>query len=329
MQNLHDIQEKIFFESKSILETLSKISSKEELLSKQDLFAEVTDRIAFLKILEKNKENFIIQSPLQINDNQEINSNFNNEIIEEDLVEEDIMEEEVIFTNELNDIENETISDEEKIAEVLETISENTIIETIETKTTIIEENISLIVEQEQADYEEKIAQKEKEFLELEERRRKIVEFNKKEVVHFQKEEVLEEKSNTQQAEKKFKLANIKGLKIVQNIFDEDPLEKEMEKEESKTEMGSLLKSNIPTDFMEAETKKHQFKLDLNDKVAFTQILFKGNDEELKYTIDKLNSFDNAEDAKQYLSEIYHLKDWQKVDEYAQRLWSLVENKFL
>ncbi|MGZ5263686.1 MAG: hypothetical protein ACXWCF_07860, partial [Kaistella sp.] len=59
MQNLQDIQEKIFFESKTILETLSRINSKEELLAKQDLFAEVTDRIAFLRILDKNREHFI------------------------------------------------------------------------------------------------------------------------------------------------------------------------------------------------------------------------------------------------------------------------------
>jgi hypothetical protein len=30
-----------------------------------------------------------------------------------------------------------------------------------------------------------------------------------------------------------------------------------------------------------------------------------------------------------YLSEVYYDKGWEKVDEYAQRLWSLVENKFL
>ena len=63
MQNLQDIQEKIFFESKSILETLSKINSKEELLAKQDLFAEITDRIAFLRILEKNADLLSQPSP--------------------------------------------------------------------------------------------------------------------------------------------------------------------------------------------------------------------------------------------------------------------------
>ena len=35
------------------------------------------------------------------------------------------------------------------------------------------------------------------------------------------------------------------------------------------------------------------------------------------------------EQAKEYLSEVYYEKGWEKVDEYAQRLWSLVENKFM
>ena len=67
----------------------------------------------------------------------------------------------------------------------------------------------------------------------------------------------------------------------------------------------------------------------MNDKVAFTKLLFNGDGDELKTTVDKLNSFDNLEDAKQYLSEVYYKKNWGKVDEYAQRLWNLVENKFL
>ena len=58
MQNLQDIQDKIFFETKTILETLGKIASVDELLAKHDLFSEVADRVAFLRILEKNSEGF-------------------------------------------------------------------------------------------------------------------------------------------------------------------------------------------------------------------------------------------------------------------------------
>ena len=331
MQNLQDIQEKIFFESKTILETLSRINSKEELLAKQDLFAEVTDRIAFLRILDKNREHFIVEEKTDKFETDDQRNFSGNEIIspdsesfDESPLEDDLIEEEVMFTNELNEIENE-----EPLAEtppILET--------PVEFETEMVEEEMLAEIENEQ-NYEERVAQKEKEFQELEERRRMIVDFKKEDVVHPPKEDMFHEtNSEHHHSEKKFKLAHIKGLKVVQNLFDDDPLEKIEEEEkveihERSSDSGSILRTNIPTDFMEAEKKKTEFRLDLNDKVAFTKLLFKGNDEELKYTVDKLNSFDNLEDAKQYLSEVYYQKDWRKADEYAQRLWNLVENKFL
>ena len=328
MQNLQDIQEKIFFESKTILETLSRINSKEELLAKQDLFAEVTDRIAFLRILDKNKESFtggeipekiVHEDSRTFSGNEIMSPEFNP--YDDSPLEEDIIEEEVMFTNELNEIENE----EHLIS------SEKAVENTVEFEKETIDEAIIEDVEAEQ-NYEERVAQKEKEFQELEERRRKIVEFNKEDVIHPPKPDFIQEEKVTEHhlVEKKIKLAHIKGLKVVQNLFDDDPLERlEEQKIQPKTESGSILKTNIPTDFMEAEKKKNEFRLDLNDKVAFTKLLFNGDAEELKTTVDKLNSFNNLEDAKQYLSEVYYEKDWTKADEYAQRLWSLVENKFL
>jgi hypothetical protein len=38
-----------------------------------------------------------------------------------------------------------------------------------------------------------------------------------------------------------------------------------------KEDTGSILKSNIPTHFMEAEKLKPEFKLDLNDRIAFSK----------------------------------------------------------
>lgn len=136
------------------------------------------------------------------------------------------------------------------------------------------------------------------------------------------------------QQEKKIKLAHIKGLKAVQTLFDDDHLERTMPLEqtapiEKKEDTGSILKTNIPTDFMEAEKKKPEFKLDLNDRIAFTKTLFGGSQSELNEVVNNLNSFRTLEDAKEYLSDLYYAKKWSKVDEYAQRLWILVENKFL
>ena len=337
MQNLQDLQDKILFETKNILNSLSQIDTKEELLSKQDLFIEITDRIAFLRILENNKDFFIVEENAIIS-----NDSFNFNRTEDISLNQEDIEEKVQFTNEINNIEEEETTEEISVfsenlvednppANDYEEIDEiNSFLNDIEVE----EKEIPLVVEQEEPNYQERVLQKEKEFLESEERRRTIVEFNKEDLPQSIVTEPFEdENQDNSLTERKFKLANIKGLKAVQNLFDEDPLENIQQENfqmiEKPHDAGSILKTNISTDFMEAEKKKPEFKLDLNDKVAFTKLLFKGNDEELKLTIDKLNSFDNLEDAKQYLSEIYYDKDWQKVDEYAQRLWNLVENKFL
>jgi len=69
--------------------------------------------------------------------------------------------------------------------------------------------------------------------------------------------------------------------------------------------------------------------LDLNDRLAFTKVLFGGSQTDLNNAISELNRCKNLEEAKEYLSDLYYDKKWDKVDEYAQRLWLLVENKFM
>ena len=136
------------------------------------------------------------------------------------------------------------------------------------------------------------------------------------------------ELSEQEQHDKKFKLANIKGLKVAKTLFDDDPLEQE-ETPISSPKSGSLLKNNVSTDYMEAPKPKPDFKLDLNDRIAFSQHLFGGSQSELNEVVNKLNSFTTIEKAQEFLSDIYYEKDWKKVDNYAQRLWTLVENRFL
>lgn len=167
--------------------------------------------------------------------------------------------------------------------------------------------------------------------------RRKIVEIDRP-VPEKEKDKPASDESfenlEAYQQEKKIKLAHIKGLKAVQTLFDDDHLERTLPSEktppaEKKEDSGSILKTNIPTDFMEAEKKKPEFKLDLNDRIAFSKMLFGGSQSELNEVVNNLNSFRTLEEAKEYLSDLYYAKKWSKVDEYAQRLWILVENKFL
>lgn len=477
MQNIQDLKEKIFFESKNIIDILEKINNVDELLSKQDLVDELANRISFLRMLEKNIEYFIPNLASQNSENQmntsfvkdefesqdsphevteeeaifnnelnEIDENENSEYQEEEevrgetaveeeeifnnqlteiveseyhenrvnLAEDDIptkntetevaenkqtesyddqMEEEVIFTNQLNEInefenepsnyqgsgtnsfdeeesiqnslEEDTKADEAKVyandanefSEVNEKIPSIFDSEVLEDDEMLIEENESqfissnVAIEQgemvmETSNVENILGEikNEAKIEEINEEHAISDEINKRKIVDIDNghQELAKEKYPSDESfenldaynqEKKIKLANIKGLKSIQSLFDDDPLDREIPQEKHepivKEENGSLLKTNIPTNFMEAEKSKPEFRLDLNDRIAFSKMLFEGSQSELNTVISDLNSFRTLEEAKEYLSDLYYSRNWRKVDEYAQRLWVLVENKFL
>ena len=264
---------------------------------------------------------------------------------------EDLLEEQVLENDPVNEIDE--VQNEEQIDEVISEISTplnviediiNESEETIETQTPeeiLLEEpteklepmqdsQFSFAMEKEQPiaevsndDYEARLAEKEAKLKELEENRRKIVEFSKENT-----QKVYESQTQAESHDKKFKLAHIKGLKIAKSLFDDDHLEEE-EKPVPVQNSGSLLKNNVPTDYMEAPKPKPEFKLDLNDRIAFSQYLFNGSQSELNEVVAVLNSFTSVEKAQEFLSDIYYERDWKKVDNYAQRLWTLVENRFL
>ena len=270
---------------------------------------------------------------------------------------EDLLEEQVLENDPVNEIDE--VQNEEQIDEVISEISTplnviediiNESEETIETQTPeeiLLEEpteklepmqdsQFSFAMEKEQPiaevsndDYEARLAEKEAKLKELEENRRKIVEFSKENTQPKENtQKVYESQTQAESHDKKFKLAHIKGLKIAKSLFDDDHLEEE-EKPVPVQTSGSLLKNNVPTDYMEAPKPKPEFKLDLNDRIAFSQYLFNGSQSELNQVVSILNSFNSLEKAKEFLSDIYYERDWKKVDSYAQRLWTLVENRFL
>jgi hypothetical protein len=487
MQNIQDLKEKIFFESKNIIDILDKINNVDELLSKQDLVDELANRISFLRLLEKNIEYFITENTSSVSENNEFNNNeiieeeaiFNNELNEIDEKEEvfsGVAEEEAIFNNQLNEItendyhenivsfigenlepkyvENEASAsaydqtaeeivyneqlkeieenslseyhesaldfvDEERILadavpDDAEDISEEMFDQKVTEEEAIFNNQLNEIDEFENKNEEEKeifidevntltnepseiaetmpsifdseiyeeeailIEEDEEQFLvsntameqgematdtsnvenilaeikhdhsESEEREEVIIEAetSRGKIVDLETPAPSTEKEGLASDEsfenlekyhqdKKIRLSNIRGLKAVQTLFDDDHLETENIQEKpveiQKEDTGSLLKTNISTDYMEKEKEKSkpEFRLDLNDRIAFSKMLFGGSQSELNEVVADLNSFKNLEQAKEYLSDLYYDKKWDKVDEYAQRLWILVENKFI
>ena len=347
MQSLQDLQDKLFFECKNILESVSKISTQEELLVKHDLLIELTDRINILKYLEKNRDFF---SPTQFEEPQNTISEISvTDIAHEDLIEEiasSEVEEEVLFNNELNEIhpedENYLEIDEEKVIEggdfdvINYTSPIEDKIELDENKT--IDASSILKNEEKESNSLEVEPISEISFDKEDEKSSEIVlnlneELSSVEVISNISEELVEQevpvvevKESLQQSqEKKFKLANIKNVKSVQSLFDDDMFEP-MRTES--TSVASKTASVVTSTPKVVESSRTEFKLDLNDKIAFSRTLFGGSQTEMNEAIKMLNSCDNLEQAKEYLSDLYYDRNWKKVDDYAQRLWSLVENKF-
>jgi len=289
----NDVEEEIKSEKISVLEdeSVEKVSSFSEIDSEEN---ELLDEVSNFAEIDSN----------EVSNFAEIDS-------EENQVEENIETQENEFVSE---IEENLLQDSSQKLEPMQDSQFSFAMNREETQAP------------KEDDYQERLAEKEAKLKELEENRRKIVELSKNSVPQEkprQDYEVQEE-----HPDKKFKLANIKGLKVAKSLFDDDHLE-DIEQHQPKQDSGSLLKNNVPTDYMEAPKPKPEFKLDLNDRIAFSQHLFDGSQSELNQVVTALNSFTSLDKAQEFLSDIYYERDWKKVDSYAQRLWTLVENRFL
>ena len=338
MQSIHNLKENIFSECQNYLVQIGKIESPGDLIHHYSSIANLQEKVQFLKNISEVELNFssensqfLAEKDLAVEMIQEVNEKLKTEYWE-------ILQQKELEISELSAkikiLENHEI---QKIAAefTAETIFakmplENAfaiVSETEEKEENNESENLKVEIAEGAAEVETVEEQikliQEKEY---EERRRKIVEFNKVEGVTKEPSPIYDEFKNETITEKKFRLGKIKGLGIVKSLFDDDFLE---EKPFESVPEKSLHNSNMSTDFMEAEKFKQDFRIDLNDKVAFTKVLFHGDEQELRNTVNQLNSYKTLEGAKEYLSELYYTKDWKNVDDYAQRLWVLVENKFI
>lgn len=350
MTTIEDLRLQYFEDCKEIIADLQEIDSEMELIDQKANLDILVEKIAFLKHCEENSLYFSAPEPVLEEEEKE----------SEQELEEEIEEEKPAFNFEIAgpsiEEESETPNLEpepnpepevgESIeAELAEETTENTIesedLQTDfelaedfeaptaweETQETIAESiPVTAELEVEVENQTEELLESTAEEIEMEE----SVEAQKVESKEVEELEVLNPTQTQQQAqahrnEKKIKLAHIKGLSgSVRSLFDEEVLET----------TASSLQSHVPSkDFSDTESQnkskeRTHFKLDLNDRIAFSKILFDGSQSELNHTVNELNEFRDLAEAKDYLSQVYHKRDWKKVDEYAQRLWMLVENKF-
>ena len=327
MQILKETQDKVYQEVKALLQEFSGFSSQEDFINNLEKIKNFSEKVSELKIynnvsdflFEEQKEEELVERSVI---NFEIETK---QIIEIQEVEEEIAKQE-------HAVDNEEVVGEE--SSIIEHLDEEYFLEK-EIEQNILSENLQKEENEElqEISYAKDEIEKKDEEERLHEERRNIVEIEKP--IHPEKTVEPTEIHESPHHSKKFKLSHIKGLQIVQSLFDDDHLMnipeeiKEEPKVEEPVHNPSLVKNNMPKEYMEAEKQLPDFKLDINDKIAFTKVLFGGSQVELNEVVSRLNSYKTLDQAKDYLSDVYYERNWQKVDEYAQRLWGLVENKFL
>lgn len=349
MQEPIDISQKVFLKLEEILKKLSSCQSIDEILELQEENIKLQEYLSFLKVYKHFGENVssfegASEYTSDINDDVNIEHNIENEEVRVESAE----SEEKINIQQLEVLSSETDSEysgEKFESEVLDELQFESLhhekAEPAEAVAALAEEAEEEEEETEEEETEEEEVESILPEVEMMEEDSIISddapEINvEPEVIENKKVEVEEVFISAEEAqhlelkhqeERKFRLANIKGVKKMETLFEDEFFVEEQSKNKS-TKGGNLIKSNVSLNYMEVEKPKPIFKLDLNDRIAFTKKLFSGSQSDLNNAVTRLNEFETLDEAKEYLSEIYYEKGWEKEDEFAQRLWNLVESKF-
>jgi len=106
--------------------------------------------------------------------------------------------------------------------------------------------------------------------------------------------------------------------------------EKQEHKESKKTSSGKLKDTDTRKKSLNNKLVK-DLKLGLNNRIAFTKHLFDGNKDALNDSIQNINNCKNFKEAKLFIEQDVKPRydNWKGKEEYEERFFSLIENKFL
>ncbi|MBS9774296.1 MAG: hypothetical protein KGV59_03975, partial [Tenacibaculum sp.] len=96
------------------------------------------------------------------------------------------------------------------------------------------------------------------------------------------------------------------------------------------------LKGTIPVDITTKLLEKslndklqNTIQIELNDRIAFVQNLFDGNQGDFNRVISQLNTFDTEREAKSFLRKTVKPDyDWSEKEEYEHKLIQIIEKRF-
>lgn len=115
----------------------------------------------------------------------------------------------------------------------------------------------------------------------------------------------------------------------------EAPVEKEKLKEDQPPQEAPQAPQREREKPVEKQRSIHQrysggqIKLGLNDRIAFMNHLFEGNQEDLNRVVSQLNTFDTYSEAENFLLQMVKPDyDWSNKEEYEERLIEMVKARF-
>ncbi len=100
---------------------------------------------------------------------------------------------------------------------------------------------------------------------------------------------------------------------------------------ESKTEVPSFsIDAEKDAYSRKTDTIGKSISLGLNDRIAFEKNLFGGSGEDLNRVLSQLNSFDNYQDAHNFIEDLVKpdYNNWEGKEEYETRFMEIVERRF-
>ena len=156
-------------------------------------------------------------------------------------------------------------------------------------------------------------------------------------------EEALDLSADVQEEEK---LIEQEVIEIVEQVNETPILQTSLEEE-----LKDAISADVATQLFEKATKenpevetvepdkkrslndtlfKNNIQVGLNDRIAFVKHLFQGSQEDFNRVLSQLNTFKTEKEAKSFINKMVKPDyDWKAKEEYSDRLFELIERKFL
>ncbi|MDO5656118.1 MAG: hypothetical protein Q4G27_08270 [Flavobacteriaceae bacterium] len=140
-----------------------------------------------------------------------------------------------------------------------------------------------------------------------------------------------EQSYNTEDSDDFVRFEDASTLETIEE--DQDWVENEnlesLDRDNSNSENGETQNRNDDfTEFLPQRSNLPKIQLDFNDRIAFLNQLFDGDNESMDLIVNTLNHIESLNDSRTYIRDLKREMNWEGKEEYIERLEELVTKRF-